>query len=167
MKAIITIILILNGLYIAFAQNETIRGKIICEVKAEYEFIRENVNVLICTDCEEFSVELDENLSFEFRDLKPGSFEIWIEPHTRYSYDFQAGVLEPNENLYLEIPVAFSCKYDQSENDKTCPICKKQNRVIPTNYGLLDYQPLDSYSLGCIKSDCDPNWYCKRDKIEF
>ncbi len=167
MRAILIIILIINGIYISSAQNGTIRGKIVCEIQSEYEFIRENVNVLICTDCDEFSTELDENLSFEFTKLKSGAFEIWIEPHSTYSYDFQSGVLEPNESLNVEIPVSFSCKYDQSENDKTCPICKKQNRVIPTDYGMLNYKPRKSYSMGCIRSDCDPNWYCKRDKVLF
>jgi len=167
MKFIFTIILILNCLYNSSAQNGVITGKVVPEVKTEFDFIKNIVKVLICTDCEEFSTTLDENLSFEFQNIKPGNFEIWIEPHSKYTYDFKSGILKPNENLKIEIPVAFSCIYDQSENDKTCPNCQKQNRVIPVVFGLLSYSTRKYYHLGHLRTDCEPNWYCKRDKTLF
>jgi hypothetical protein len=67
------------------------------------------------------------------------------------------------------------CKYDASLNNKRCPVCKKKNKVIPIRYGLLGSikgDPLKNNGRtfkagGCKISDCDPHWYCKRDKIEF
>ncbi|MBZ0327191.1 MAG: hypothetical protein K8F54_06260 [Altibacter sp.] len=169
MRVALSILFIIFGFTNGISQTGIIRGKVIAEVKADFDFIKENIQVLICTGCEEFSTHLDENLNFEFHNVRTGAFEIWIEPHSTYTYDFKSGNLKKDEIFEIEIPVAFSCVYDQSENDKTCPICRKQNRVIPIRYGLVIGNGAGrKYRVaGCIRTDCDPNWYCKRDKIEF
>jgi len=62
------------------------------------------------------------------------------------------------------------CKYDSSLKNKTCPICKKQDKVIPIAYGLLVSMKGEGKTFkagGCNITYCDPNWYCKRDKLEF
>jgi hypothetical protein len=167
MKTTLTIILLNFCFTLGISQNSIVKGKIVPVVESEYDFIKENVKVLICTGCDEFATELNSDLTFEFENLEVGTFELWIEPYSKYSIILESGTLDKDEILIFEIPVAFSCEYDQSENDKTCPICQKQNRVIPVEYGFINSKPQKSYTLGCIKTDCDPNWYCKRDKHLF
>lgn len=61
------------------------------------------------------------------------------------------------------------CSYDLNRNHKTCPICKKKNKVVPIVYGL-PIGPRDNkryYYAGCGITNCDPHWYCKRDKHKF
>lgn len=54
-----------------------------------------------------------------------------------------------------------------------CPVCNKQDEVIPIVYGLPDpilgeKEKQGKVQLGgCVISDSDPQWYCKRDRIEF
>jgi len=68
------------------------------------------------------------------------------------------------------------CSYNRHVLNRTCPKCNKRDKVIPIKYGLRvplydkngniidegEYRPR-----GCVVSDCDPSWYCKRDKVEF
>ncbi len=59
------------------------------------------------------------------------------------------------------------------KNEKTCPVCQKHDEVIPIIYGeprkrLFKDSLKGKVRLGgCVISDCDPNWFCKRDEKEF
>jgi hypothetical protein len=78
-----------------------------------------------------------------------------------------------NDTLKLSFTVPFKCNYDKG--NKTCPICKKSDLVVPIVYGLIletrskrrKKKELEFHSGGCVISGCDPNWYCKRDDKEF
>lgn len=68
------------------------------------------------------------------------------------------------------------CPYERSINNKTCPVCQKQNKVIPIHYGMFIGTGNRSSMKkagktfkvgGCKVTGCDPNWYCKRDKKSF
>ena len=71
--------------------------------------------------------------------------------------------------INLKIILPPPCVYDKNIHDKTCPICKKKNKVIPILYGLpigkLNEEKY--YYAGCNITTCQPNWYCKRDKTKF
>lgn len=74
--------------------------------------------------------------------------------------------------LKMELPPP--CKYDKNFKNKICPICKKEDQSIPIQYGLIISEKGSEndvyekyYPGGCSISKCDPNWYCKRDKIKF
>ena len=56
---------------------------------------------------------------------------------------------------------------------KACPVCHKTDQVIPILYGYPSWQ-LGQESKkgivrlgGCCVSSENPEWYCKRDEIEF
>jgi hypothetical protein len=76
-------------------------------------------------------------------------------------------------NIYLKLPKP--CRYDKSEHNKTCPKCNKKDQVVPIVYGELVFTDTTgtndwfekNYSGGCMVTECDPNWYCKRDKTKF
>jgi len=68
------------------------------------------------------------------------------------------------------------CRYDTSKTNSKCPICHKKNKVIPIIYGLpisvngdnsSKYDGIKYLTAGCKVTNCDPNWYCKRDKVKF
>ncbi|MCF8298167.1 MAG: carboxypeptidase-like regulatory domain-containing protein [Saprospiraceae bacterium] len=71
--------------------------------------------------------------------------------------------------ILLRVELPADCIYDKNEKNRTCPICGKKNKVVPIVYGL----PIGSLNLkkyyyaGCVITNCDPNWYCKRCKNKF
>lgn len=59
---------------------------------------------------------------------------------------------------------------------KICPVCHKNDNVIPVEYGFpmadpsepLHYGRKEEVHLGgCGVGDNDPRWYCKRDNRMF
>ena len=59
------------------------------------------------------------------------------------------------------------------KKDKTCPVCKKNDGVIQILYGLPGEELFNEAEQGkvklggCVVTNFDPHWYCKRDKKEF
>ena len=97
------------------------------------------------------TVLIETDLSFKFEYIETDTISLSI-PGNREDYIFPSFYLSEN---------------DISKNDKTCPICKKKNKVIPVEFGLFINDPKKAYNMGCLITDCEPNWYCKRDKITF
>ena len=64
------------------------------------------------------------------------------------------------------------CEYDYL-GQPSCPICNKTDEAIPILYGDPTKRTLKRAKKGkvwlggCIISNCDPHWYCKRDKNKF
>jgi len=73
--------------------------------------------------------------------------------------------------LTIKLELAPLCEYDEHSKNKTCPICGKRDKVVPIEYGLpigeIDKKNKHVYYGGCKITNCDPNWYCKRDKYKF
>lgn len=111
----------------------------------------------------------DVNGKFEIDSISPGTYNI------RSSYigygDTTLSNVKINNDTILIIYLGLSepCKYNDHRNNKTCPVCGKENRVIPIVYGLIigKLNKRKFYFAGCIITSCDPNWYCKRDKYKF
>jgi len=175
MNKTFSIITVFFGILISFGQNGVINGKIIPEIPEEKKQIAENTKVILNIGNEEKIVFVDKDLNFTFRDLKSDTIRIRTEPKTFGQNIIITGFLEPNETVEIKIPYSLSCKYDKSVNNKTCPICKKSDEVIPISYGLIieiakkgeDKKGKEYRAGGCVVSECDPNWYCKRDDYEF
>ncbi len=61
----------------------------------------------------------------------------------------------------------------KSKHTKLCPVCRKTDQVIPIIYGSPSFELWQESKKGtvrlggcCISSE-NPEWYCKRDEIEF
>lgn len=73
----------------------------------------------------------------------------------------------------FEFQYTIICDYDQSGTKHDCPVCHKQDQVIPISYGYPSSIGIERankgeiYLGGCMVSDCDPQWHCKRCKKEF
>ncbi|EMR01571.1 hypothetical protein ADICEAN_03308 [Cesiribacter andamanensis AMV16] len=108
---------------------------------------------------------------FVIRSLPTGTYDVLIYCRG-YRETVQKAVVVPTDSVVdLQIAYLTPCQYNALNN--VCHICKKQDEVIPIAYGL----PMNStfrrakkgkvYLGGCVVTYCDPNWYCKRDKIVF
>ena len=175
MKETFSTILIFFGISFCIAQNGVIKGKIIAEIPEEAKLIAENTKVILEINGIEKTAIVDKNLNFSFHNLKSDSIRIRTEPHSYLQNSIIIGFLKPNDTVKIKIPYSLSCKYDQSKENKTCPVCKKEDQVIPISYGLIaeitkkgeEKKEKEYKSGGCVTTGCDPNWYCKRDEINF
>ena len=113
---------------------------------------------------------------FKFKHVKEGYYCIKTSDIVYGDSIFRNIKIYDDTLLILDIHKL--CKYDNSINDKKCPICHKTNKVIPICYGLpitIDEKPKkrrikslkECYFAGCQITHCDPHWYCKRDKTKF
>jgi hypothetical protein len=61
------------------------------------------------------------------------------------------------------------CINDLHAKSKKCPFCGKKNKVVPIVYGLVigEQDVKRYYYAGCEITNCDPHWYCRRDKHKF
>jgi CarboxypepD_reg-like domain len=72
--------------------------------------------------------------------------------------------------FYCQVRFEDPClKYAKGKLDNTCPVCKLKDKVIPIKYGypLGKMDTKKYYYAGCEVTNCDPTWYCKRDKHKF
>lgn len=171
MKNLVLLLCILVSFSVCYAQNGVIKGQIIPEIPSEKLQILKKTKVILTLNETEFIAQLDNELKFEFKHLKPGHFKLYIEPRSpQYNFTYK-GSIEANKTLEMGIPYSINCKYDLSKNEKRCPVCKKKDKVIPIYYGLLidtkNEEGKKYKSGGCTTTGCDPNWYCKRDNNEF
>jgi len=136
MKKKLSLILFLFGFIFCFSQNGRIDGKLILEVEEDYELVAEKTKVILTIGNEEKTLTVDKNLEFSFTNLKSDSIRIRTEPHKIGLNIIISGFLEANEHANINIPYSLTCKYNKSKNNKTCPICKKDDQTIPISYGL-------------------------------
>jgi hypothetical protein len=118
-----------------------------------------------------YSIELKDHLIFRFDSL---DFVGWtITVYNKFNnLSTQLYISGITKDTLVEIVFPAPCKYDSSFVSKRCPKCKKDNMVIPILYGYVrksSYKDnLKKYKIGgCIVSDCQPRYYCKRDDLDF
>lgn len=73
----------------------------------------------------------------------------------------------------LKISVPDTAFYSHLHAKKICPLCHKDNQVVPLIYGkpgkqlLLQQEKGEIKLAGCIVSKNSPRLFCKRDQLEF
>lgn len=111
---------------------------------------------------------------FMFTNVARGTYSIRVDNMLNGDTTFTNIHITGDTSLVLD--TYKFCPYDASVNDKTCPVCHKKNEVIPIRYGLIisidgseknEEDGVTYLSGGCNVSNCDPHWYCKRDKKRF
>jgi hypothetical protein len=187
MKRNIYIIIILFNLNFSFSQTGRIEGELMLEIEEEYKMVLAKTKVNLEIENRTIQTIVDDSLNFVFNSLPKGKFKLTLDPKSSGRHIVYSGKIRNGKTLNLSIPYSISCKYDRSKNDKTCPVCSKQDKVIPISYGLIsdvyfvdkngniveengkpsERKKKNYYAGGCITSDCDPNWYCERDKTQF
>ena len=113
----------------------------------------------------------DTNGRFKIQNLKPGEYEIsfslvgYGRPKLRKCNIYQ------DSTIFIDLTLA-ECEYDKL-GQPSCPICNKTDEAISIFYGEPTKGTLRKAKKGSILiggstvSNCDPYWYCKRDKSKF
>jgi len=132
-----------------------------------------NVHLLDSKMVEKCGTAADADGRFKFVNVVPGVYSIKVASFGFGDTTFASIKIIEDTSLVLDI-YRF-CKYDDSSNDKTCPVCHKSDQVIPIQYGLPASEQKgkkkkgadDDFYPGGENTNCDPNWYCKRDQHKF
>ena len=87
-------------------------------------------------------------------------------------YDIGRIQLSTNKLTKKTIQFPRNCARNTYTGGKICPTCKRLDKVIPIHYGLPDFgmtgmPGIDFQVGGCTRSNCDPDWHCKRDSTQF
>ncbi|MEY8847293.1 hypothetical protein AB9K26_00635 [Psychroserpens sp. XS_ASV72] len=168
------------GFICCYSQNIKVNGKILLENEDDRNNVIQKTKVILSQNGTEQSTKVNENLEFFFEIEGFNDIEVTFEPKGMGNisgrfYTFKNSELRKKDTISLKIPYSLTCKYDKSKDNKTCPTCEREDEVIPIAYGLIaeitkkgeEKQEKKYKSGGCVISDCDPNWYCKRDNLEF
>lgn len=110
--------------------------------------------------------DLDGN--FRFSNIENGDYQFTINNEF---YDKNLFLIKISGDTSLNIFVKKFCQYHENKTS-VCPKCKSSQKVVPIFYGLttLDFMKKNKkkyHFAGCELSYCMPNWYCKRDRLEF
>jgi len=165
-KAFLLFITLTFGLQLCFSQDAVIIGNLKPIDSSDVDITKDIYELWL--DGENGShayATINPDFTFKFENLREGLYTLIIPAFIKQ--DTYRISLKNNQKFKIEIPISYYCEYDKSENDKTCPECKKTDKSIPIIYGLFGGNGKDNWSGGCLKTGCDPNWYCKRDKTKF
>lgn len=169
------------------AQNGKIVGKIIVKNSEDKKFLPKNIYAILKSKTINDSILLNENFEFKFENLKADTLKLSFSVRNYPTNKYYIIRLNENEIYTADISISPVCPYKNSEQKHECPKCGKKDKVIPIVYGLISSvyfvnqkgQKIDKngkeittkekeyHSGGCVVSECQPNWYCGRDKTEF
>lgn len=139
-------------------------------------FQKGKVTKTICITSDRIIVLFDSLLTSEFdfhlnSYIKKRGFE---RDYTLYS-GFEK--LYSDSTFSLKITFPKNCQYNKNGENNICPKCKRSDKVIPILYGLRvpvfdengNLKEIDPphFPGGCNVTNCDPAWYCKRNKLKF
>ena len=166
MKNFITIILLILIYNIGFSQTGCIKGNIYSKHDSS-----KVVGVQILLNEKNNSTSTDYNGYFEICDLNPGKYSFGVifigyKDTSIYNIDVYA-----NKTVDFKIYLS-ECEYHTLGNSNICPICNKNDLVIPILYGMKTKKMIRKSKkgiayLGSARTGCDPHWFCKRDSIKF
>ncbi|MFV8282862.1 carboxypeptidase-like regulatory domain-containing protein, partial [Christiangramia marina] len=115
--------------------------------------------------------QADQNGNFRIENIPIGKYSMKISYIGNLDEEIKAVEIFKDSTTTLNITYPPFCKYYNS--NKECPVCRKEDKVIPIVYGMPTNKmgrKAEKGKLiiaGCEITGCDPNWDCKRDKIEF
>lgn len=172
-----------------FSQTGKLTGKLLLKDSENYKKVSENTFVILKDGKRIDSVKVDGNLRFTFENLSTDTLKIFISPRSYPINRYYLICLKEKENHNIEIPYSSICTFEKDKGN-VCPICHKNDKVLPIVYGLIskityrdkngnftdkkgkiisreESEKVKYKSGGCIVSDCQPNWFCERDQAEF
>ena len=98
--------------------------------------------------------------------------------------DTYVQTVKPTDKDTVSLTFKVPKDYKKHFGKTICPKCDKHDQIVPIRYGLgsaiviqhvdsksdTTYTPYDKknyYDGGCVTSDIEPKYFCKRDKIKF
>lgn len=167
--------LIILFIFISFEYPNTadLKGRLLIGDPENYESILTNTKIILETSTRNDTVSLDKNMNFIFKDVQADTCRIYFSKRTYPSNTYYKLYFNPKDTKTLELNYRSTCPYKKEKS--VCPICKKEDKVIPIVYGMIaeitkkgEEKKKEKYrSGGCVVSDCDPHWFCERDDTNF
>lgn len=149
-----------------FAQTGTIEGSV-WNLK-QYDAIR-YAEVSLTDSSHSTTTNWDGE--FELQNIPEGLYDLRIRNKGFADTTLTAIRVLRDSTITLTIDYNLPCQFDY--RIKTCPVCEKEDDIIPLSYGkpsedLMQKEKDGLVRLaGCEMTGCDPSWYCKRDDVEF
>jgi len=148
------------------AQN--LKGEIIDSLTKKFYTPEFELKLTNLVNNKTYFQKTNQNREFEFKDLEKGNYQLQILNENYTQNVFQ---IELDKTLNRIFYIEKFCKYRENKS-KICPNCKSDKNVVAIFYGLTTgkfmKKNINKYHFaGCEISNCDPKWYCKKDKLEF
>ncbi|RZM25400.1 MAG: carboxypeptidase regulatory-like domain-containing protein [Pedobacter sp.] len=136
--------------------------------------------VFISESGKEFRTGTDKDGNFFFKKLRKGLYNVKVSGFA--IADTILSGIAVNGDTSLTINYNVYCQYDRSAKNKNCPLCGREDSVVRIRYGLIgvrvpkeghhnsgsqNQKEPDYFPGGCLITTCDPNWYCRRDGLQF
>ncbi|GAB1345848.1 hypothetical protein MASR1M29_16230 [Cloacibacterium normanense] len=134
----------------------------------KYDRVQFEIKLKKINSEKEYFSTSDMDGNFRFSNIENGDYQFTINNEF---YDKNIFLIKINGDTSLNIFVKKFCQYHENKTS-VCPKCKSSEKVVPIFYGLttLDFMKKNKkkyHFAGCELSYCMPNWYCKRDRLEF
>ena len=162
------LIFVLSLLSITF-YAQSLSGKVRDTIiSKKYDLVLFEIKLKKINSEKEYFSTSDMDGNFRFSNIENGDYQFTINNEF---YDKKNFLIKINGDTSLNIFVKKFCQYHENKTS-VCPKCKSSKKVVPIFYGLttLDFMKKNKkkyHFAGCELSYCMPNWYCKRDRLEF
>jgi hypothetical protein len=179
-KLIFCILILINTTSFSQRRNLVITVNLLNEFRGELK--NSDITIFFRDGNERVQGFLDSNNRAEFKDLLSDTLKLLMYSEvkikdsiaTKTLNAFYSVAINKNGQTVLDLTFPKDCEFNRHTFNDTCPVCKKNDRVVPIVYGLLSPPSLfkgrifeDFIPGGCVISDCDPTWYCKIDELSF
>ena len=148
---------------------QSLSGKVLDTlISRKYDRVQFEIKLKKINSEKEYFSTSDMDGNFRFSNIENGDYQFTINNEF---YDKNIFLIKINGDTSLNIFVKNFCQYHENKTS-VCPKCKSSQKVVPIFYGLttLDFMKKNKkkyHFAGCELSYCMPNWYCKRDRLEF
>ena len=137
-------------------------------ISRKYDRVQFEIKLKKINSEKEYFSTSDMDGNFRFSNIENGDYQFTINNEF---YDKNIFLIKINGDTSLNFFVKKFCQYHENKTS-VCPKCKSSEKVVPIFYGLttLDFMKKNKkkyHFAGCELSYCMPNWYCKRDRLEF
>lgn len=148
---------------------QSLSGKVLDTlISRKYDRVQFEIKLKKINSEKEYFSTSDMDGNFRFSNIENGDYQFTINNEF---YDKNIFLIKINGDTSLNFFVKKFCQYHENKTS-VCPKCKSSQKVVPIFYGLttLDFMKKNKkkyHFAGCELSYCMPNWYCKRDRLEF
>ena len=164
MRALTTILLLLTGT-VSFSQDGGIKGQILDS--GQDPFAGLTVKILNGDSVITRTIT-DQNGDYRLEGIKAGQYNLSIQHLGFRERIIKDVTISANETRHFNITHPGPC----IPSEQLCPN-GHTDLLIPIVYGLPGKRLMKKSKKGkiklggCIVTDCDPKWYCKKHEIEF
>ena len=101
-------------------------------------------------------------------ELKTGYYRVSLIKNEKIEEGKDSIYIDKNQRLILNLKLVGPCLYNYPKN--SLPLCPQNHsdNILHIVYGLIPFLDETKFKRGgCVITDCDPQFYCTKHKIEF